>query len=123
VVMLVITLAAVIQWLIARNRFRAVAEMNESLRRLDFKYKAALAKAELRFQELYGRRRRGIQDEQERPKTPEEGEIEHLNRQLKEVLEHHLERLKPSSASAGRARWRERLASIGAPMEARSIRR
>jgi hypothetical protein len=97
--------------------------MNESLRRLDFKYKAALAKAELRFQELYGRRRRGIHDEQERSKTPEEGEIEQLNRQLKEVLEHHLERLRPSRASVGRSRWRERLASIGAPMEARSMRR
>jgi LysM repeat protein len=121
--MLGIMLAAVIQWLIMRSRFRAVAEMNESLRRLDYRYKAALAKAELRFQELYGRRRRGIQDGQERSKTPEESEIEQLNGQLKEVLEHHLRRLEPSSSSAGRARWRERLAGIGAPMEARSIRR
>jgi LysM repeat protein len=121
--MLGIMLVAVIQWLVMRSRFRAVAEMNESLRRLDYRYKAALAKAELRFQELYGRRRRGIQDGQERPKTPEESEIEQLNHQLKEVLEHHLRRLEPSSSSAGRARWRERLAGIGAPMEARSIRR
>jgi LysM repeat protein len=121
--MLGIMLLAVIQWIIMRLRFRAVAEMNESLRRLDYRYKAALAKAELRFQELYGRRRRGIQDGQERPKTPEESEIEQLNHQLKEVLEHHLRRLEPSSSSAGRARWRERLAGIGAPMEARSIRR
>ncbi len=121
--MLGIMLVAVIQWLIVRSRFRAVAEMNESLRRLDYKYKAALAKAELRFQELYGRRRRGIQDGQERPKTPEESEIEQLNRQLKEVLEYHLRRLEPSSSSAGRARWRERLAGIGAPIEARSFRR
>jgi len=121
--MLGIMLVAVIQWLIARSRFRAVAEMNESLRRLDYKYRAALAKAELRFQELYGRRRRGIQEGQERPKTPEESEIEQLNRQLKEVLERHLQRLEPSSSNAGRARWRERLAGVGAPMEARSIRR
>jgi hypothetical protein len=116
-------LVAVIEWIIARSRFRAVAEMNESLRRLDYKYKAALAKAELRFQELYGRRRRGAQDAQEQLKTPEELEIDQLNRQLKEVLERHLQRLEPSSSSAGRARWRERLAGIGAPMEARSIRR
>lgn len=123
VLMLGITAVAVIQWIIARSRFRAVAEMNESLRRLDYKYKAALAKAELRFQELYGRRRRGIQEGPEPSKTPEEIEIEQLNRRLKEVLERHLERLGPASSSSGRARWRERLAGVGAPMEARSIRR
>ena len=121
--MLGIMLVAVIQWIVARSRFRAVAEMNESLRRLDYKYKAALAKAELRFQELYGRRRRDIQEGQERAKTAEESEIEQLNRQLKEALERLLQRLEPASATAGRARWRERLAGIGAPMEARSIRR
>src|SRR6516164_4583652 len=109
--------------MVARHRVRAVAEMNESLRRLDYKYKAALAKAELRFQELYGRRRRGVQEGQELSKTPEEIEIEQLNRRLKEVLEHHLQRLDTASSSAGRARWRERLAGIGAPMEARSFRR
>ena len=121
--MLITMLLAVVQWIIARGRFRAVAEMNESLRRLDYKYKAALAKAELRFQELYGRRRRNSQEGQESAKTPEELEIEQLNRQLKAVLEHHLQRLEPSSSSAGRARWRERLAGVGAPMEPRSIRR
>jgi len=121
--MLAIMLAAVIQWIIARSRFRAVAEMNESLRRLDYKYKAALAKAELRFQELYGRRRHSFAEGQEQLKTPEEIEIEQLNRQLKEVLQQHLQRLEPSSSTAGRARWRERLASVGAPMEARSVRR
>jgi LysM repeat protein len=120
--MLGIMLLAVIQWLIGRSRFLAVAEMNESLRRLDYKYKAALAKAELRFQELYGRRR-APERAQEQTKTPEEIEIEQLNRQLKEVLERHLQRLGASSASTGRARWRERLADVGAPMEPRSIRR
>jgi LysM repeat protein len=121
--MLAITLVALVQWIIARSRFRAVAEMNESLRRLDYKYKAALAKAELRFQELYGRRRRGMQEGDELLKTPEEIEIEQLNRRLKEVLEHHLQRLEPSSSSAARARWRERLAGIDTPLEARTIRR
>lgn len=120
--MLGIMLLAVIQWFIGRSRFRAVAEMNESLRRLDYKYKAALAKAELRFQELYGRRRAADKG-QEQTKTPEEIEIEQLNRQLKEVLERHLQRLEPSSSSSGRARWRERLADVGAPMEPRSVRR
>jgi LysM repeat protein len=121
--MFAIMLAALFQWWILRSRFQAVAEMNESLRRLDFKYKSALAKAELRFQELYGRRRRGIQDGQERPKTAEEAEIEQLNRRLKEVLEHHLQRLDRPGIRAGKSRWRERLASVGSPIEARSMRR
>jgi LysM repeat protein len=122
-VALVIMLVTVIQWLVVRSRFRAVAEMNESLRRLDYKYKAALAKAELRFQELYGRRRRGLDDSDQPRKTPEELEIEQLNQQLKEILERHLQRLDPSSLSAGRARWRERLADVSTPMEPRSVRR
>ncbi len=120
---LVVMLVAVVQWLLMRSRFRAVAEMNESLRRLDYKYKAALAKAELRFQELYGRRRRGLEEGEQPRKTPEELEIEQLNQQLKEVLERHLQRLEPSSLSASRARWRERLADVGPPMEPRSVRR
>lgn len=118
-----LTLLALLEWWILRSRFRAVAEMNESLRRLDYKYRAALAKAELRMQELYGRRRRGIQDGQDRSKLPEELEIEQLNRQLKEVLERHLRRLGPPGESARRARWRERIAGIGSPIEARSMRR
>jgi len=118
-----VMLLALIEWWILRNRFRAVAEMNESLRRLDYKYRAALAKAELRLQELYGRRRRGIQEGQERPKLPEEAEIEQLNRKLKDVLERHLKRLGPPGESTRRARWRERITGIGSPVEARSLRR
>jgi LysM repeat protein len=121
--MFLILLFALVQWWIARSRLSAVAEMNESLRRLDYKYKAGLAKAELRFQELYGRRRGGIQDGQERSKTPEESEIDQLNRDLKEVLERHLQRLDPARTRAGRVRWRERLAGMGAPIQARSFRR
>ncbi|MGH7935085.1 MAG: LysM peptidoglycan-binding domain-containing protein [Candidatus Binataceae bacterium] len=122
-VMLGVMLVALIEWWILRSRFRAVAEMNDSLRRLDYKYKAALAKAELRLQALYGRRRKGIQDGQERAKIPEELEIEHLNHELKEILEHHLERLGPPTRRAHRARWRELLGGIGSPVEARSARR
>ena len=116
-------LLALVEWWTLRSRLRAVAEMNESLRRLDYKYRAALAKAELRFQEIYGRRRRGVQEGQERPKLPEEAEIEQLNRQLKEVLERHLRRLGPPGESMRRARWRERIAGVGSPIEARSLRR
>jgi flagellar biosynthesis/type III secretory pathway chaperone len=93
------------------------------LRRLDHKYKAALAKAELRFQELYGRRRRAVDEDHEQSKTPEEIEIDQLNGRLREILERHLQRLEPSNLSNGRVRWRERLADVGAPMEPRSVRR
>ena len=122
-VMLGGSLLILFDWLTLRGRFRAVAEMNEALRRLDLKYRALLAKAELRLQELYGRRRRGIQDGQERPKMPEEAEVEKLNRQLKEILDAHLQRLGPPDERAQRARGRELLSGIGSPVEARTGRR
>ena len=123
VLMFGVMLAALMEWWILRGRFRAVAELNDSLRRLDFKYKSALAKAELRLQELYGRRRRGLQDGQERAQMPEELEIERLTHELKEILEHHLARLGPPSAISMRARGRELIGSIGSPVEARGARR
>jgi LysM repeat protein len=123
VLMFGVMLAALIEWWILRGRFRAVAELNDSLRRLDFKYKSALAKAELRLQELYGRRRRGLQDGQERAQMPEELEIERLTHELKEILEHHLARLGPPSAISMRARGRELIGTIGSPVEARGARR
>ena len=123
VLMFGVMLAALIEWWILRGRFRAVAELNESLRRLDYKYKSALAKAELRIQELYGRRRRGLADGQERTKMPEELEIERLTHELKEILDHHLARLRPSSAIAKRARGQELIETIGSPVEARPARR
>jgi LysM repeat protein len=116
-------LLTLIDWWMLRNRFRAVAEMNVSLRRLDHKYKIALAKGELRLQELYGRRRRGLHEGQERPKLAEEAEMEALTRELKTVLEHHLEQLGPAGPGAQRAQWRERIARIGAPAEPRPVRR
>ncbi len=42
---------AVLEWFLLRRRFIAIAELNESLRRLDQRYRALLAKAELRMQE------------------------------------------------------------------------
>jgi LysM repeat protein len=123
VLMLGVMLAALMEWWILRGRFRAVAELNDSLRRLDFKYKSALAKAELRLQELYGRRRRGLKDGQERAQMPEEIEIDRLSHELKEILEHHLARLGPPSAISIRARGRELIGTIGSPVEARGARR
>ncbi|MGH8336055.1 MAG: LysM peptidoglycan-binding domain-containing protein, partial [Gammaproteobacteria bacterium] len=56
VLMFGVMIVALIEWLNLRGRFRAVAEMNEALRRLDDRYRTTVAKAELRLQELYGRR-------------------------------------------------------------------
>ncbi|HEX4208940.1 MAG TPA: LysM peptidoglycan-binding domain-containing protein [Candidatus Binataceae bacterium] len=118
-------LVALIEWLNLRGRFRAVAEMNEALRRLDYRYRTTVAKAELRLQELYGRRRRGLEDGQGRPRIPEDAELERLHQQLKEILESHLARLGPPGERARRARWRELIGGIGAPAEAeaRTLRR
>lgn len=123
VLMLGVMLVALFEWWMLRARFRAVAEMNESLRRLDYKYRTLLAKAELRLQELYGRRRHGIEEGQERPRVPEEIEIERLSGQLKEILERHLERLGPPGERAQRARSRELVGGVGSPVEARTLRR
>jgi LysM repeat protein len=107
VVMFGMMIAAVIEWWNLRARYRAVAEMNDSLRR----------------QELYGRRRRGIEEGQDRPKIPEEIELERLDLQIKEILETYLERLGPPGSRTRRAQWRESIAAVGAPIEARTARR
>jgi LysM repeat protein len=123
VVMFGMMLAALTEWWNLRSRYRAVAEMNDSLRRLDYRYRMVMAKAELRLQGLYGRRRRGIEDGQQRPKIPEEAEIEQLDLQIKEILESYLERLGPPNNRARRAWWRELIGAVGAPIEARTARR
>jgi LysM repeat protein len=115
--------AAIIEWWNLRARYRAVAEMNDSLRRLDYRYRMLMAKAELRLQELYGRRRHGIEEGQERPKIPEELELERLDLQIKEILEGYLYRVGPPSGRSRRARWRELIGAVGAPIEARTARR
>jgi LysM repeat protein len=121
--MLGVTALAIIEWFLLRRRFIAVAEMNDSLRRLDQRYKTLFAKAELRMQELYGRRRRGMADDQERPKIPEEAEIERLDQQLRDVLERHLERLGGPVRARRRGRWHEDFGTVASPVEARSVRR
>ena len=81
----------------------SLASLADDLGRLDYKYKAMLAKAELRLQQLYGRRRGGMQEGQPRPKLPEEVEMERLNEELKEVLERHLARLVLAHVGLGNA--------------------
>ena len=118
-----VTLIALLDWFLTRRRFRMLADMNESLRRLDLKYKTLLAKAELRFQQLYGRRRQGIPEGQESAKSPEDYEIEHLNRELKEVLEKHLERMGGRRDGQRHSWLRSMLGNVGAEAETRPTRR
>jgi hypothetical protein len=113
----------VLEWFLLRRRFIAIADLNESLRRLDQRYRALLAKAELRMQELYGRRRRGISEDHERPKIPEEADLDRLDEQLHDVLERHLKQLGGPVRPRRRARWDEEFGVVTPPVEARSIRR
>jgi LysM repeat protein len=115
------------EWWRMRRRFIALAEMTDALSRLDYKYKAMFAKAELRLQQLYGRRRQGITEGQPRPKMPEEIEIERLNEELKEILENHLQRLGARLPGSRRRKgWRDMFggsSEVTSAVEARSIRR
>lgn len=107
--MLGVTVLTLFEWWILRRKFVALSDLAATLGQLDVKYKETLAKAELRMQQLYGRRRAGMPEASEHPvKTQEEIEIERLNRQLKAVLEDYLDRLgiRPRGAKPG-AGWRE----------------
>ena len=55
--MFAVALASLLQWFLVRRRFSAVVVANERLSRLDQRYRTLLARAELRLQQLYGRRR------------------------------------------------------------------
>ena len=118
-----VTALTVLEWFLLRRRFIAVADLNESLRRLDQRYRALLAKAELRMQELYGRRRRGISEDHERPRIPEEADLERLDQQLHDVLQRHLKQLGGPVRPRRRARWDEEFGAVASPVEARSARR
>ncbi|HEY9157342.1 LysM peptidoglycan-binding domain-containing protein [Candidatus Binatus sp.] len=119
-------LLTLFEWWRMRRRFVALAAMTDALSRLDYKYKAMFAKAELRLQQLYGRRRGGITEGQPRPKMPEEIEIERLNEELKQILELHLQRLGARLPGAPRRKgWREMFGGgdVSSTVEARSYRR
>jgi LysM repeat protein len=124
VLMFGVMLVTLFEWWRMRRRYVALAETADSLGRLDHKYKAMLAKAELRLQQLYGRRRQGLAEGQPRAKLPEEIEIERLNEELKELLEYHLVKLgaRPRGAKR-RGRWRDMFGGVDSPVEARSARR
>ena len=112
-IMFGVMLLTMFEWWRMRRRFMALAAMTDALSRLDYKYKAMFAKAELRLQQLYGRRRGAVTEGQPRPRMPEEVEIERLNEELKNILETHLQRMGaklPGAAPQGMARtiWRRR---------------
>ncbi|HEV2169577.1 MAG TPA: LysM peptidoglycan-binding domain-containing protein [Candidatus Binatus sp.] len=126
VLMFVVVLGAMFEWWRIRRRFVALAAMTDALSRLDYKYKAMFAKAELRLQQLYGRRRGGITEGQPRPRMPEEMEIERLNEELKQILEMHLQRMGARlPGSTRRKGWRELFggSDVASTVEARSYRR
>lgn len=122
-IMFGVMVVTLFEWWRMRRRYVALAGLADDLGRLDYKYKAMLAKAELRLQQLYGRRRGGMTEGQPRPKMPEEIEIERLNEELREVLERHLTRLGARSRTRKRALWRELFGGVDSPVEARSARR
>ncbi|HYB92311.1 MAG TPA: LysM peptidoglycan-binding domain-containing protein [Candidatus Binataceae bacterium] len=119
--MLGVMLVTLFEWWRMRRRYVVLAEMAEALGHLDYKYKAMLGKAELRLQQLYGRRRQGLPEGQPRPKLPEEIEIERLNEELKEFLEEQLVKLGVRPRRPGR--WREIFGGVSSPVEAGSERR
>jgi len=125
-IMFGVMLLTMFEWWRMRRRFVELAAMTDALSRLDYKYKAMFAKAELRLQQLFGRRRGNITEGQPRPRMPEEVEIERLNEELKQILETHLQRM-GARLPGGRRRkgWREIFGGgdVGSTVEARSYRR
>lgn len=124
-VMFGVVLLTLFEWWRMRRRFVELAAMTDALSRLDYKYKAMFAKAELRLQQLYGRRRGAIAEGQPRPKMPEEVEIERLNEELKQILEQHLQKMGARLPGTRRKGWREMFggSDVGSTVEARGYRR
>ena len=116
-----IAVVSLFQWFMVRRRFGAVAMANERLSRLDQRYRTLLARSELRLQQLYGRRRAPVETQS---KSPDDFELERLNRELKDVLEEQMAQLGVQlHAPARRSRFREWLANLGSPVAVRSDRR
>ncbi len=119
-----VTMVTLFEWWLLRRRFAALAAVTDSLTSLDQKYKRIIAKAELRFQQIYGRRRTPGAEGGEHGPSAEEIEIERLNHELREALEHQLRRLGVArSRPRHSGRWREALGDVEPPVEARSVRR
>jgi LysM repeat protein len=107
--MLGVTGLTLFEWWMLRRRFLALSDLAMSLSRLDVKYKETIAKAELRMQQLYGRRRPPGAPENllGGMKTPDEIEVERLSHELRETLERHLQQLGVRRTVG--TRWRQAL--------------
>lgn len=107
--MLGVTTLTLFEWWMLRRRFLALSDLSISLSRLDVKYKETIAKAELRMQQLYGRRRAAGPPEHllVGMKTSDEIKIERLSHELRETLERHLSQLGVRGRRTIGARWRE----------------
>jgi|SRR5579875_1362157 LysM repeat protein len=122
-VMLGVALVSLLQWFLIRRRFITVAAANEKLTRLDQRYRALLGRAELRLQQLYGRRRPASEISAQ-VRSQEDFELERLGREVKTVLEQELTQLGVQMhPPARRSRLREWLANLGSPVAVRSDRR
>jgi len=122
IVMFGIAAVSLFQWFLVRRRFVGVALANERFSRLDQRYRNLLARSELRLQQLYGRRRAPVERQ---TKSPDDFEMERLNRELKDVLEQQMAQLGVQiHTTARRSRLREWLANLGSrPVAVRSDRR
>jgi LysM repeat protein len=120
-----VTALTLFEWWMLRRRFLALSDLVMSLSRLDVKYKETIAKAELRMQQLYGRRRPAGAPENllGGMKTPDEIEVERLSHELRETLERHLEQLGVRGRRTIGARWREILGDKEPSPEPRPYRR
>ena len=116
--MLGVTALTLFEWWMLRRRFLALSDLSMSLSRLDVKYKETIAKAELRMQQLYGRRRPAGAPDNLLAKTPDEIEVERLSHELRETLERHLEQLGVRGRRTIGARWREILGGEEEPAPA-----
>jgi len=118
--MLGVTALTLFEWWMLRRRFLALSELAMSLSRLDVKYRETMAKAELRMQQLYGRRRPAGAPENllGGMKTPDEIEVERLSHELRETLERHLEQLGVRGRRTIGAHWREVLGGEEEPSPA-----
>ncbi len=118
--MLGVTTLTLFEWWMLRRRFLALSDLSISLSRLDVKYKETIAKAELRMQQLYGRRRPPGAPEHIMGgmKTADEIEVERLSHELRETLERHLQQLGVRGRRSIGARWREALGGEEEPSAA-----
>ncbi len=119
-----VTMVTLFDWWLLRRRFAMQVAFVNSLADLHRKYKHLLANAELRFQNLYGRRQLASPETAERSKTAAEIEIERLSRELREALD-QLQSLSAARLNRPRRKgfWHEVFGDVEPRIDGRSARR